>query len=293
MASASELCENKTCGHQRCRSCINITNTKWHLQYRDEFIVEYELDAAEALLNKLTIGLDSEKYFCALHDAMGCDKSYASWQNANGCALSHLIATDVIPCTFPGCQRQFARQDKWRVHLQTHCDSEGLGSAFQKMLQSDLPEREPSLPAELPGGMYTCPWYKVLGCSNTYRSVTQAERHGQDHLDAKLLDCTFPGCQKTYFRVEDARKHLKSHYENVVIRDPDQNVESKRLYPCRFKDAIGCNKAFKSKSASNRHSRSHLHQQLPCPYPGCRKEFPDSNAVMHHLPVHTEVWQTL
>ncbi|CAH8630561.1 unnamed protein product [Schistosoma rodhaini] len=110
-------------------------------------------------------------------------------------------------CTYPGCDKSYARRHRLNQHISTHT---GTGP----------------IPCDAPN------------CNVRYFSEEDLKRHKLSHLYAADRDsrrrhaCTYAGCGKAYSKLNKLKEHLRSHTGErpYVCREPGCGAAFIRLY---------------------------------------------------------------
>jgi len=77
-----------------------------------------------------------------------------------------------------------------------------------------------------------------------------------------------------------------SSYDDDASTSPGSEKPGRR-YPCRFREAHGCEKTFTTSGHASRHSKIHTAEKaVPCSFPGCSKKFTRADNMKQHLDTH-------
>lgn len=64
---------------------------------------------------------------------------------------------------------------------------------------------------------------------------------------------------------------------------------SGKRFPCRYREAHGCDKTFTTSGHASRHSKIHTAEKaVPCTHPGCTKKFTRADNMKQHLETHSK-----
>ncbi|XP_018653326.1 putative zinc finger protein [Schistosoma mansoni] len=152
-------------------------------------------------------------------------------------------------CTYPGCDKSYARRHRLNQHISTHT---GTGP----------------IPCDAPN------------CNVRYFSEEDLKRHKLSHLYAADRDsrrrhaCTYAGCGKAYSKLNKLKEHLRSHTGErpYVCREPGCGAAFIRLYGVKRHELTH---VFGMR-------RPHI-----CPFKECGKAFPKLNKLREHICRHT------
>lgn len=78
-------------------------------------------------------------------------------------------------------------------------------------------------------------------------------------------------------------------YDKVSDQTGGDSERSRKRYPCRFRDSLGCEKSFTTSGHASRHSKIHtLEKTVSCSWPSCYKKFVHIGSMKQHLETHTK-----